>query len=66
MYNGTSDRKWAGVGALAQVSKYLYYTRCTNFIAILINIYDSILCPAREIHMARAGCEVINRFRQTL
>lgn len=65
MYNGTSDRKWAGVWC-ARASKYLHYTRCTNFIAILINIYDSILCPAREIHMARAGCEVINRFRQTL
>lgn len=38
----------------------------TDFIANLINIYDSILCPAREIHLARADHIVINRLRQTL
>lgn len=55
------------VGVTLRVSRRLRPRRfVTDFIAILINIYDSILCRARETHMARADCDVINRFRQTL
>lgn len=50
-YLPTTDRKWAG--AIPRSSEYVLLH--ADFIAILINIYDSILCPDHELHMARAG-----------
>lgn len=51
---GGWQARWCGGGACRAETHSRAGTtqpRHTDFIAILINIYDSILCTTRELHM---------------